>query len=186
MDHSLLPAPITFNTSTTPRRLTGLAAVSSTIGEMVPLPSAPVQKNGLVPLIGNVALVAEIEKVNAKLDFVIVELAKYNDIIKQGIADAEPVPVVAPVALDVAHTLAMHEMRMILTTEQSQMRVYMRNLAIAMALVVFVMSIVVMIAVYVIVYRLKEPAVCESFPSVLPTMYDNMKCCARMFSEDSY
>jgi hypothetical protein len=99
-----------------------------------------------------------------------------------------PTPPVAPVAavpLDVAHTLAMHEMRMILTTEQSQMRVYMRNLAIAMALVVFVMSIVVMIAVYAIVYRLKEPAVCESFPSVLPTMYDNMKCCARMFSEDS-
>ena len=93
---------------------------------------------------------------------------------------------VAPVALDVTHTLAMHEMRMILTTEQSQMRVYIRNLAIAMALVVFAMSIVVMIAVYVIVYRLKEPAVCESFPSVLPTMYDNMMCCARMFSEDSY
>ena len=185
MDHSLLPAPITFNTPTTSRRLTGLAAVASTIGEMVPLPSAPVQKNGLVPLVANVALVAEIEKVNAKLDVVIVELAKYNDIIKQGIADAEPVPAVAPVALDVTHTLAMHEMRMILTTEQSQMRVYIRNLAIAMALVVFVMSIVVMIAVYAIVYRLKEPAVCESFPSVLPTMYDNMKCCARMFSEDS-
>ena len=181
MDHSLLPAPITFNTPTTSRRLTGLAAVASTIGEMVPLPSAPVQKNGLVPLVANVALVAEIEKVNAKLDVVIVELAKYNDIIKQGIADAEPVPAVAPVALDVTHTLAMHEMRMILTTEQSQMRVYIRN----MALVVFVMSIVVMIAVYVIVYRLKEPAVCESFPSVLPTMYDNMMCCARMFSEDS-
>ena len=174
MDYSELPAPITFNTPTTPHRVTGLSAVDSTISEMVPLPSAPVQKNGLVPFVGNVALLVEIEKVNAKLDFAILELAKYNDIIKQGIADAEPVPAVAPVALDVTHTLAMHEMR-----------VYIRNLAIAMALVVFVMSIVVMIAVYVIVYRLKEPAVCESFPSVLPTMYDNMMCCARMFSEDS-
>ena len=185
MDYSDLPAPITFNTPTTPRRLTGLLAVVSTISEMVPLPSAPVQKNGLVPFVGNVALLVEIEKVNAKLDFAILELAKYNDIIKQGIVDAEPVPAVAPVALDVTHTLAMHEMRMILTTEQSQMRVYIKNLTIAMAVFVFVMSIVVMIAVYVIVYRLKEPAVCESFPSVLPTMYDNMMCCARMFSEDS-
>ena len=188
MDYSDLPAPITFNTPTTPRRLTGLAAVTSTISEMVPLPSAPVQKNGLVPLVANVALVAEIEKVNAKLDFVILELAKYNDIIKQGIADAEPVPVVAPVALDVTHTLMMRqydEMRHAITSEQSKMRVHITSLAIAMAMFVFVMSIVVMIAVYVIVYRLKEPAVCESFPSVLPTMYDNMMCCARMFSEDS-
>ena len=127
-----------------------------------------------------VALVAEIEKVNVKLDFVILELAKYNDIIKQGIADAEPVPDVAPVALDAAHTLAMHEMRMILTTEQSQMRVYMRNLAIAMAMFVFVMSIVVMIAVYAIVYRLKEPAVCESTPSPVCQMSDEvcLKCMA--------
>jgi hypothetical protein len=66
------------------------------------------------------------------------------------------------------------------------MRVHIMSLAIAMAVFVFVMSIVVMYFVYVIVYRLKEPAVCESFTSVLPTMYDNMMCCARMFSEDSY
>jgi outer membrane murein-binding lipoprotein Lpp len=199
MDHSLLPAPITFNTPTTSRRLTGLAAVASTIGEMVPLPSAPVQKNGLVPLVGKAngvsdnakidSLLVEVEKLSSKVGVLVAEIEKVSVIMNavgdDALAVVADVAPVAPVPLDVAHTLAMHEMRMILTTEQSQMRVYMRNLAIAMALVVFVMSIVVMIAVYAIVYRLKEPAVCESFPSVLPTMYDNMKCCARMFSEDS-
>jgi hypothetical protein len=180
MDHSDLPAPITFNTPTTPRRLTGLADVASTIGEMVPLPSAPVQKNGLVPLVANVALVAEIEKVNAKLDVVIVELAKYNDIILQGVGEADvlavvaPVAPVAPVSLDVTHTLMMRqydEMRRAIASEQSKTRVHITNLAIAMALFVFVMSIVVMVVVYVIVYRLKEPAVCDLSPPMF-----NLNC----------
>jgi hypothetical protein len=165
---------------------------------MVPLPSAPVQKNGLVPLVAKVngvsdnakidSLLEEVEKLSSKVGVVVAEIEKVSVIMKAvGEADAlAPVAPVAPVPLDVAHTFAMHEMRMVLTTEQSQMRVYIKNLAIAMALFVFVMSIVVMVVVYVIVYTLKEPAVCESFPSVLPTMYDNMMCCARMFTEDSY
>jgi hypothetical protein len=198
MDYSELPAPITFNTHTTPRRLTGLAAVASTVSEMVTLPSAPVKKNGLVPLVGNVndnaridALFSEIEKVNVKLDVVIVDLVKYNDIIMQGVAEVDSSVLVAPVtpvALDVTHTLMMRqydEMRRAIASEQSKMRVHITSLAISMALLDFVMSIVVMCFVYVVVYRFKEPAVCESFPSVLPTMYDNMICCARMFTEDS-
>ena len=40
-----------------------------------------------------------------------------------------------------------------------------------MALLVFVMSIVVMCFVYVIVYRLKEPAVCELSPPMF-----NLNC----------
>jgi hypothetical protein len=200
MDYSDLPAPITFNTPTTPRRLTGLAAVASTISEMVPLPSAPVQKNGLVPLVGKAngvsdnakidSLLVEVEKLSSKVGVVVAEIEKVSVIMK-AVGEADPLavvadvltPAVAPVSLDVTHTLMMRqydEMRRAIASEQSKMRVYMRNLAIAMALFVFVMSIVVMIAVYVIVYRLKEPAVCESTASPVCQMSDEvcLKCMA--------
>jgi hypothetical protein len=174
MDYSELPAPITFNTPTTPHRVTGLSAVDSTISEMVPLPSAPVQKNGLVSLVANVngnaridALFSEIEKVNVNLDVVIVDLVKYNAIIIQGVEEVDSsvlVPPVAPVPLDVTHTLMMcqyDEMRRAIASEQSKMRVHIMSLVIDMVLFVFVTSIVVMVVVYVIVYTLKEPDMCE-------------------------
>ena len=59
--NSNLPAPITF-AAQTPRR----KAADSSISEMMPLPSAPAAKNGLVPLhpnVANGALVVEIEKI---------------------------------------------------------------------------------------------------------------------------
>jgi hypothetical protein len=95
---------------------------------MVPLPSAPVQKNGLVPLVAKVngvsdnakidSLLEEVEKLSSKVGVVVAEIEKVSVIMKAvGEADAlAPVAPVAPVPLDVAHTFAMHEMRMVLTT----------------------------------------------------------------------
>ena len=138
----------------TPRRRTVPAAVSN-ISDMQPLPSAPVDtpvtertyKNTVVPLVANVSLVAEIEKVNVKLDVVIVNLTKVNDIIMQGVGDPEPVepppPVPAPPVPTPVDNLAqiLDEMRL----QQREMRKYIMNLA-------FVMTIVLVSAVYVIVY----------------------------------
>jgi hypothetical protein len=93
--------------------------------------------------------------------------------VREVVADVAAVSY-APVSLDVTHTLMMrqyNEMRRAIASEESKTRVYMRNLAIAMALLVFVMSIVVMVVVYVIVYRLKEPAVCDLSPPMF-----NLNC----------
>jgi hypothetical protein len=179
---------------TTPRRKAE-AAAGCNISEMMTFPSAPAGKKELVPMPvvvkDNGALVVEIEQVNVKLDVVIFEVAKIKEIIMLH-ADVDSsalvpfTPPVPSVSFDMAHSLMMHEMRMLLTTEQMQMRVFIRNWAIIMALFIFAMTIVVLSAVYVTMYMLKEPVVCESHAEALPTVYDNMMCCARVFAKDSY
>ena len=89
---------------------------------------------------------------------------------------------VPPVSLDATHTLMMRqydEMRRVIATEQEKMRVFIKNWAIIMALFVFAMTIVVVSAVYVIVYMLKEPAVFESSPPVCNPYFD---CVAKFFA----
>jgi hypothetical protein len=101
------------------------------------------------------------------------------------LSDAPLTAPVPPVDIDVTHTLMMRqcdEMRRVMASEQEKTRVFIMNWAIFMVVFIFAMAIVVS---NVIVYMLKEPAVCESPAEALPTAYDNMMCCARMFSEDS-
>ena len=89
----------------TPRRRTVPAAVSN-ISDMQPLPSAPVTertyKNAVVPLVANVGLVAEIEKLHVKVDAVSVDIARVFNIMEE-VGKAEPVApeVVAPVSVPI-------------------------------------------------------------------------------------
>ena len=203
--NSELPA-ITFTTPTTPRRPTGLSAAVSNVSEMSPLPpatglrlpSTPVgrYKNGLVPLVANGALVAEVEKVKTELDCVISEVANIKEMVRLGLVEVNsPAPVVPvpAVQLDVTHTLMMRqydEMRRVMACDQEKMRVFIKNLAIIMAVFVFLMTIVVVSHVHVLVYTLKdtlkEPAVCESPVTALVSEWDNWLSCARIFSKDAY
>jgi hypothetical protein len=131
---------------------------------MVSLPSAPVQKNGLVPLVANVALVVEIEKVNAKLDVVIVNLAKINDIILQGVGDADPVPVVpsvpsASLVSELMDTdIPLHEE---IRNEARKTRDCMEKCS---TVVILFITVMYMIHTHTVVSSIKEPVVCESFP----------------------
>jgi hypothetical protein len=117
--------------------------------------------------------------------------------------DVEPVPVVPPVPpvdMAVTHTLMMGqcaEMRMVIASEQEKTRVFIRNWAIALAVVfACVMAVAVVSFVFVAVYMHKEPVVCEPLvcepvvceppAEALLSVYDNMICCARMFTKDSY
>jgi hypothetical protein len=181
--------PITTDFLNTPRRKVE-AAVGSKTSAMLALPAAPVEKNGLVPMTlvvkDNGALVVEVEKVNVKLDEV-------KAILMLGFAEVDsPAPVaevdsavaVPPVDMAVTHTLMMRqcdEMRRVMASEQEKTRVFIRNWAIFMVGFIFAMAIVVSN-----VYMLKEPAVCESPAEALPTVYDNMRCCARVFAKDTY
>jgi hypothetical protein len=120
--------------------------------------------------------------------------------------DVEPVPVVPPVPpvdMAVTHTLMMGqcaEMRQYIASEQEKTRVFIRKWALA---VVFacVMAVAVVSFVFVAVYMHKEPVVCEPVvceplvcepvvceppAEALPSVYDNMMCCARMFTKDEY
>jgi hypothetical protein len=176
---------------TTPRRKVEAAAGSSN-GNIMPVSSAPAVKNTLLPMSlvvkDNGAVVVEIEKVNVKLDEV-------KAILMLGFAEVDsPAPVaevdsavaVPPVDMAVTHTLMMrqyNEMRRVMACEQEKTRVFIMNWAIFMVVFIFAMAIVVS---HVIVYMLKEPAVCESHAEALPTAYDNMMCCARVFAKDSY
>jgi hypothetical protein len=186
------------NTPITPRRKAESAA-GCNISEMLSLPSTPAGKKELVPMPlvvkDNGALVVEIEQVNVKLDEVISEVAKIKEIIMLGVAEVDssvPVPLTPPVPvvdLAVTHTLMIRqydEMRRVMAGEQEKMRDYMKKWAIMMAVFVFLMTIVVVSHVHVTVYTLKEPVVCESHAEALPTVYDNMMCCARVFAKDSY
>ena len=86
---------------------------------MVPLPSAPVQKNGLVPLVAKVngvsdnakidSLLVEVEKLSSKVGVVVAEIEKVSVIMKAvGEADAlAAVAPVTPVSSEVTHTLMM-------------------------------------------------------------------------------
>ena len=166
--------PITTEFLNTPRRKAESAAGSS-VSEMIPLPSAPAVKNSLVPMPlvvnANVALVVEIEKVNVKLDLISKNLVEFEAVIMEGVGAVVPsvsvvpyVPPVPPVDLAVTLTLMMcqyDEMRRAMACDQEKMRAFIRNRVIAMVVLIFVMTIVVVSHVHVLVYTLKEPAVCE-------------------------
>jgi hypothetical protein len=169
--------PITADFLNTPRR-----KVDSTVGSktsaMLALPTAPVEKKELVPMSlvvnTNSALVVEMEKVNVKLDLISKNLVEFEAVIMDGVGavvPSVPVPEVAPltapvppVDMAVTNTLMMRqydEMRRVMASEQEKTRVYMKNWAVMMAVLVFLMTIIVVSHVHVIVYMLKEPAVCE-------------------------
>ena len=170
----------------TPRRRTVPAAVSN-ISDMQPLPSAPVTertyKNAVVPLVANVGLVAEIEKLHVKVDAVSVDIARVFNIMEE-VGKAEPVAPepVAPVPVPVDNLAQiLDEMRL----QQREMRDYIMKLA-------FVMTFVVVSAVYVIVYMFTESELCESVPGqcpagALPSKWDAFTTCARiMLTNEEY
>jgi hypothetical protein len=190
---------------TTPRRKVEAAAE--------PVSSAPVVKNTLLPMPlvvkdngAVVVQVVEVEKLKVKMDEVIFEVKKLNEVIFEvkkineiimvGVAEVDSsapvvevdsavgVPPVPPVDMAVTHTLMMRqydEMCRVMASEQEKTRVFIMNCAIFMVVFIFAMTIVVSH-----VYMLKEPAVCESPAEALPTVYDNMRCCARVFAKDTY
>ncbi len=134
-----MPLPVM---SMTPRRRTALPAAVSNMSDMLPLPSAPVDtpvterphKNALVPLVANLSLVAEIEKLHVKLDAMSVDIDRVSKIM-QVVGEAEPLepeplaPVTAPVD-NLAQIL--DEMRL----QQREMRDYIMKLAFVMTFVV--------------------------------------------------
>jgi hypothetical protein len=181
----------------TPRRRTVPAAVSN-ISDMQPLPSAPVTertyKNAVVPLVANVGLVAEIEKLHVKVDAVSVDIARVFNIMEE-VGKAEPVApeVVAPVSVPiVSNFMDVPTLIWKIEDEGRKTRDYIKHLAIVMALFIFVMTIVVVSAVYVTVYMLTEPEPCESVPgqcpsASLPSKWDALTACARiMLTNEEY
>jgi hypothetical protein len=135
----------------------------------------------LVPLVANVALVVEIEKVNVKLDVVIVNLAKVNDIIMQGVGDAEPVPVV-PSVPSASLVSELIETGILLHDEiRNQARKTRDCMEKCSAVVILFITVLFMIhKLYTPVCSIKEPAVCESTPSQVCQMSDVvcLKCMA--------
>jgi hypothetical protein len=93
-------------------------------------------------------------------------------------------PPVPPVDVAVTHTLMMRqydEMRRVMASEQEKTRVYMKNWAVMMAVLVFLMTIIVVSHVHVIVYMLKEPVVFESSAPVCNPYFD---CIAKFLTRE--
>ena len=145
----------------TPRRRTVPAAVSN-ISDMQPLPSAPVTertyKNAVVPLVANVGLVAEIEKLHVKVDAVSVDIARVFNIMEE-VGKAEPVAPepVAPVPVPVDNLAQiLDEMRL----QQREMRDYIGLWA------VFVMLFIAMLYMVHAPAPAASPACCPECPVV--------------------
>ena len=174
----------------TPRRRT-VPAVVSNISDMQPLPSAPVHvpvtertyKNAVVPLVANVSLVAEIEKLHVKVDAVSVDIARVSNIM-QVVGEAEPLaPVPAVVVPAPVDNLAqiLDEMRL----QQRETRDSIGLWA------VFVMLFIAMLYMVHV-----PPSVCVSSPacapitecaSVIPSKWDALTACARiMLTNEEY
>ena len=109
--------------------------------------------------------------------------------------DDEPVAPepVAPVSVPiVSNFMDMPTLIWKIEDEGHKTRDYMKHLAIVMALFIFVMTIVVVSAVYVTVYMLTEPEPCESVPgqcpaASLPSKWDALTACARiMLTNEEY
>lgn len=100
------------------------------------------------------------------------------------LSDAPLTQSVPAVDLDVTHTLMMRqydEMRMVMACDQEKMRAFIRNRAIAMAVLIFVMTIVVVSHVHVLVYTLTEPVVFESSAPVCTPYFD---CIAKFLARE--
>ena len=158
--------------------------------QMSPLPPATglrPPKNTLVPLVANGALVAEVEKVKVELDCVISEVANIKEMVRLGLVEVDSavaVPPVPPVDLAVTLTLMMcqyDEMRRAMACDQEKMRAFIRNRAIAMVVLIFVMTIVVVSHVHVLVYTLTEPVVFESSAPVCTPYFD---CIAKFLARE--
>ena len=170
----------------TPRRRTVPAAVSN-ISDMQPLPSAPVTertyKNAVVPLVANVSLVAEIEKLHVKVDAVSVDIARVFNIMEE-VGKAEPVApeVVAPVPAPVDN----------LAQILDEMRLQHRETRDSIAL--WALFVMLFIAMLYMVHA--PPSVCVSSSacapitecaSAIPSKWDALTACARiMLTNEEY
>lgn len=169
----------------TPRRRTVPAAVSN-ISDMQPLPSAPVAertyKNAVVPLVANVGLVAEIEKLHVKVDAVSVDIARVFNIMEE-VGKAEPV---APEA--VAPVSNFMDVPLLIWKIEDEGRKTRDSIGLW---AVFVMLFIAML------YMVHAPpSVCVSSPacapitecaSVIPSKWDALTACARiMLTNEEY